>query len=300
MSSFQLVGLFCFCFAECRLCGHPHSSILFTLPYNADRYAATIEACGLQPDLAILQHGDQTQVGERGVILSGGQKARVCLARAIYSRADTLLLDDVLSAVDSHTAKWILDNALTGLLAARRVLILVSHHVQLCAPRARSVMHLQGGGAAFVGTGDEYMTTLSYQQAIAVDGHEGHSNNSADVDSVDTLLDDDEVTDAAGSGETTPRTSVAEVRQKKPSADAPQAGIVSEMRVSLASLTPICHCLTEPCFPRSCAPQSTGNIGRPVWAFWARGNGGALFWTAVALAFASAKGSLLLRDYIIG
>ena len=68
-----------------------------------------IAACALQPDLDILTGGDQTEIGEKGINLSGGQKQRVSLARAVYNNADLYLLDDPLSAVDSHVGKHIFE-----------------------------------------------------------------------------------------------------------------------------------------------------------------------------------------------
>ena len=68
-----------------------------------------IEACALKPDLDILTGGDQTEIGEKGINLSGGQKQRVSLARAVYNNADLYLLDDPLSAVDSHVGKHIFE-----------------------------------------------------------------------------------------------------------------------------------------------------------------------------------------------
>ena len=68
-----------------------------------------IEACALKPDLDILAGGDQTEIGEKGINLSGGQKQRVSLARAVYNNADLYLLDDPLSAVDSHVGKHIFE-----------------------------------------------------------------------------------------------------------------------------------------------------------------------------------------------
>ncbi|KAJ2841163.1 hypothetical protein J3B02_006020, partial [Coemansia erecta] len=83
-------------------------NILFGEPYNQKRYEATLHMCSLKPDLRILLAGDMTEIGERGVTLSGGQKQRVALARAIYSNRRILLIDDCLSAVDTHTAQHIL------------------------------------------------------------------------------------------------------------------------------------------------------------------------------------------------
>ncbi|UZJ53839.1 hypothetical protein CBS101457_003159 [Exobasidium rhododendri] len=82
-------------------------NILFGLRYEEDFYQRVIHACALEPDLAILPDGDMTEVGEKGVSLSGGQKARVALARACYARADVYLLDDPLAAVDAHVGAHI-------------------------------------------------------------------------------------------------------------------------------------------------------------------------------------------------
>ena len=83
----------------------------------------------LYQDVAQLINGDLTLVGERGVTLSGGQKARVNLARAVYRDADVYLLDDPLSAVDTAVAKHLFDVCIRGLLGDR-VVILVTHQLQ--------------------------------------------------------------------------------------------------------------------------------------------------------------------------
>lgn len=87
----------------------------------------------------------ETSADCRRITLSGGQKQRVSLARALYSKARHLLLDDCLSAVDSHTAKWIFENALTGSLVQDRTRILVTHNVSLCVPDAAHVVILDNG-----------------------------------------------------------------------------------------------------------------------------------------------------------
>ncbi|KAG8835961.1 hypothetical protein FRC17_010930 [Serendipita sp. 399] len=82
-------------------------NILFGEPFDSERYWEVIESCALKTDLEILEDGDFTEIGERGISLSGGQKARVALARAVYVRSKIVLLDDPLSAVDSHTARFL-------------------------------------------------------------------------------------------------------------------------------------------------------------------------------------------------
>lgn len=96
-------------------------NIVFGYRYDSEFYEKTIKACALMDDFAQLPDGDETVVGERGISLSGGQKARVALARAVYARADIYLLDDVLSAVDSHVGRHIIDNVLgpRGLLSTK-------------------------------------------------------------------------------------------------------------------------------------------------------------------------------------
>ena len=87
-------------------------NILFSKPYQENRYKEIIHACALEADLKLLSNGDQTEIGENGINLSGGQKQRVALARALYFDSDIFLLDDPLSAVDAHVGKHIFDNVI--------------------------------------------------------------------------------------------------------------------------------------------------------------------------------------------
>lgn len=100
-------------------------NILFGTKYDEDFYNKTLDACALTPDLEILPDRDETQVGEKGISLSGGQKARIGLARAVYARADVYLLDDPLSAVDEHVGAHITENVLgtSGLLATKCIIL---------------------------------------------------------------------------------------------------------------------------------------------------------------------------------
>lgn len=96
-------------------------NIIFGHRYDPDFYHKTLRACALLQDFDAMPDGDETQVGEKGISLSGGQKARLTLARAVYARADIYLLDDPLSAVDSHVGRHIIDNVIgpRGLLAGK-------------------------------------------------------------------------------------------------------------------------------------------------------------------------------------
>ncbi|XP_014553908.1 hypothetical protein COCVIDRAFT_28966 [Bipolaris victoriae FI3] len=96
-------------------------NIVFGHRWDPQFYEKTVNACALRDDFASLPDGDQTEVGERGISLSGGQKARLTLARAVYARADIYLLDDCLSAVDQHVARHLINNVLgpKGLLAGK-------------------------------------------------------------------------------------------------------------------------------------------------------------------------------------
>lgn len=83
--------------------GTIEENILFGKPMHRERYKEVIRVCCLEKDLEMMEFGDQTEIGERGINLSGGQKQRIQLARAVYQDFNIYLLDDVFSAVDAHT-----------------------------------------------------------------------------------------------------------------------------------------------------------------------------------------------------
>ncbi|KAJ2681971.1 hypothetical protein IWW39_006179, partial [Coemansia spiralis] len=128
------------------------SNILFGLKYDEAFYNRVIDACALLPDLEMLPAGDMTEIGEKGINLSGGQKARVSLARAVYSRADIYILDDPLSAVDAHVARHLFDQVLgpVGLLKSC-CRIHATNAIQYIG-KCNSVLMLQDGRIAEYGT----------------------------------------------------------------------------------------------------------------------------------------------------
>ena len=134
-------------------------NILFASPMDDSRYKSVIDACALERDLEILDAGDATLVGEKGITLSGGQKQRISLARALYCNSRHVLLDDCLSAVDSHTAKHIFEHCVMGPLMLDRTCILVTHNVGLCVPSSHHVVVLANGKIAIQGSPETVMSS---------------------------------------------------------------------------------------------------------------------------------------------
>lgn len=122
-------------------------NILFSSLQENVRYKQVLEACALTPDLASFKDGDLSNIGENGIGLSGGQRARVALARAVYSRAKLLLLDDPLSALDHQTAEMIVRKCFRGPLLEGRTVILVTHRTELCDGIARQLVEISEGRA---------------------------------------------------------------------------------------------------------------------------------------------------------
>nr|GAT52587.1 multidrug resistance-associated ABC transporter protein [Mycena chlorophos] len=239
-------------------------NILFNLPYDEERYNLTLEVCALVSDLEIIEDGDEAEIGERGVNLSGGQKARVSLARAVYSRASILLLDDVLSAVDAHTAHHLYNECLRGPLMKGRTIILVSHHVQLCAPGAAYVVALENGRVQFQGDGKTF---------------QGSSVMSTLVQS--TTANEEDQTEAA-------------VEAVPP---AKQNGHESSETTAAAAPPP-----KKETKPRKLVEEekrAVGRVARDVWATYVKACGGSPYWALFVFVFViAALGPVMENGWI--
>ena len=130
-------------------------NVLFGLPFAESRYMQVLQACALLQDLETMEDGDMTEIGLHGIGLSGGQRSRLSLARALYSRAEVLVIDDIFSAVDTHVARHILDNALAGDLVERRTCLLATHNLQLCLLKSTFIVMLDNGGVEYAGPSEE-------------------------------------------------------------------------------------------------------------------------------------------------
>ncbi|GME76499.1 unnamed protein product [Ambrosiozyma monospora] len=144
-------------------CGYPwvqnasvRENITFGLPYDEEKYDMVVSCCCLNDDFKQLPGGDMTQVGERGITLSGGQKARVNLARAVYAGKDIILMDDILSAIDASVGKHIIDRCIMGYLK-EKTRVMATHQLHLIGS-ADKVIFLDGEGNVDVGTFQELST----------------------------------------------------------------------------------------------------------------------------------------------
>ncbi|CAH0722564.1 unnamed protein product, partial [Brenthis ino] len=132
-------------------------NILFGLPYNSKKYKEVVKVCALQKDFQQFPHGDQTLVGERGASLSGGQRARINLARAVYRHAEIYLLDDPLSAVDAHVGRQLFDECITGYLR-HTTRVLVTHQLHYLQA-ADYIVIMNNGVIEAKGTYEELTTS---------------------------------------------------------------------------------------------------------------------------------------------
>ena len=236
-------------------------NILFGLPYDSIRYQKVVEACALSQDLSMFEDGDQTEVGAQGISLSGGQKWRLTLARAFYSRAGIIIMDDVFSALDAHVGRHIYESAVMGDLAKGRTRILATHHVALCLPRAKYAVRLSAFGTLeHAGLIDELRQSGTLDKILTAD-------DSMDLngDGVDEMLNE-----AAINGSCAVLSTISAVAAKSP----PKKLIEDERR-------------------------ETGRVKTSVYAQYLNASGGWPFWSFLALLYVTAECFTLGRTYWI-
>ncbi|KAH9947499.1 multidrug resistance-associated ABC transporter [Amylocystis lapponica] len=256
-------------------------NILFNLPYIEERYQKTLEVCALQSDLRILEDGDMSEIGERGVNLSGGQKARVSLARAVYSRASILLLDDVLSAVDAHTAHHLYHECLKGDLMRGRTVILVSHHVQLCVSGASYIVALDNGRVQFQGDQTNFRSS-GVLNTLVQSGAADPADDKAEpaVHDVDEMIPEKEQSNATTERSSETSSTVAATTTDVVTAD-PEAK--PEQKKAPRKL------IEE-------EKRAVGRISKDIWATYISAAGGYLYWATFAFALGLAAISPVLEN----
>jgi len=162
-------------------------NILFGNEFDEERYWKVVEACALKLDLDMFEAGDRTEVGEKGITLSGGQKQRLALARAVYSPAQTLLLDDVLSALDVHVGRIVFQKCITGELMKDRTVLLVTHHVKMAKKAARQIVVMEQGKIISVLHSEDSLANLGAETQALL--QESEEKSKIDESSVPTKVD---------------------------------------------------------------------------------------------------------------
>ncbi|EDV27211.1 uncharacterized protein TRIADDRAFT_54940 [Trichoplax adhaerens] len=168
--------------------GTVRENILFGSEFHEEKYLKVIEACALRKDLQQWPHNDMTYVGERGVRLSGGQKARIGLARAAYSDADIYIMDDPLSAVDLGVAHHLFDECICGLLSGS-TRILVTHQVHML-DKADQIVALENGEINYKGSPKELTDKgIDFEKLLDCGGDKATRRNSVYRETKDKLED---------------------------------------------------------------------------------------------------------------
>lgn len=146
------------------------NNVLFGLPFERQRYDRAVEQARLIADFQLLEDGDQTVVGEKGITLSGGQKARLALARALYADGDIFLLDDPISAVDSKVAREIFEDCLKP-LSREKTVILVTHQIHFLH-ECEKVLIMEEGRVKHFAAPSQLATHLNQMTALLRSGEE--------------------------------------------------------------------------------------------------------------------------------
>ncbi|KAG7002238.1 multidrug resistance protein fer6 [Physcia stellaris] len=155
-------------------------NVLFGKEYNRRWYDEVVDACALRPDLDMLPHGDQTEIGERGITVSGGQKQRLNIARAIYFDSDLVLMDDPLSAVDAHVGRHIFDHAICGLLK-NKCRVLATHQLHVLN-RCDRIIWMQEGRIETIDTFDNlFRNNEDFQKLMASTAQEEKVEEESEV-----------------------------------------------------------------------------------------------------------------------
>lgn len=194
-------------------------NILFGKRFNKNLYDEIINACQLSPDLEVLPKGDATVVGDKGISLSGGQKARLALARAVYAQADIYLLDDVISSVDSYVGKKIVEEVLSprGMLASKTV-ILATNSTRVLL-ESKMIYYLSNGQIVEYGPFNALKSTegefLRLVEGLTEGGNseDSHSASSQSKDLLDQSIVSEVLLEAVTSSEAVESKLITEIEQ---------------------------------------------------------------------------------------
>ncbi|KAF1321108.1 Atp-binding protein, partial [Globisporangium splendens] len=254
-------------------------NITFGLPFDAARYENAIRVSSLKKDLAILPGGDRTEIGEKGINLSGGQRTRVAIARAVYQDADIYLLDDILSAVDSHVGSDIFANCVKKALK-KKLVLLVTHSLSFLN-QCDNIIVLSEGKIVEQGSYKSVMAKKGMLAQMVSNYTESDKEESgAESDDVEAALDNDSESESdddgnrsrSSNGRRSSRVSRASSTRSDDSRDGGDTG--EQLMVD--------------------EDRSVGDVAWPVYQAWINAFGGNFAGFVVVMGFVAAQGVTLL------
>lgn len=280
------------------LFGHTNESV------DESRYQRALTCCALRHDLQLLPAGDMTEIGEKGITLSGGQKARVALARAVYHAADICLLDDPLAAVDAHVGRdlfqqcivdeLLLNKGVTTPYGGRRTVILATNALQyLSSPVVDRIVVMQNGQIAEQGTYKELsMKSTIFSRFLDVLAATGVSPTSTDGCDVDGLSESEPSTASLNllvdpSGQVS---ETAEVIKGSPQQNRP-----SRRRSSIKkddTVTTDGALMTD-----ELRERETGHVSASAYIAWARAAGGTWIPFVIIAIYVTVEGMNVLSKW---
>jgi len=251
-------------------------NIVFGSRWDKHRYDAVVDACALRRDFEIFDLGDETEVGEKGTTCSGGQKARIAMARAVYSTAKTVILDDVLSAVDAQTARHLHTRVLLGPLMRNRTCILVSHAINLVASSAAYLVMLDAGVVTASGSPAE----LAASGALDLAEDETSDSSSGKGD----LIDHSDPVDAVRGAESdTTATSQLLMEDDLEGLEGERLETAKPFTTDTSAEPKVSKQLVQ------VESQEQGSVGFGTYLLYFKSQGGIIYWMVVIVAFALAQ-----------
>ena len=269
--------------------GTVKENILFGNVYDESKYKEVVRVCALERDMALFPQGDQTVVGERGVALSGGQRARINLARALYYEADIYLLDDPLSAVDPHVARHIFKEAIRGYLSDK-IVILVTHQLQFVKNSTKVLLIENGEQVAY---GDYNDTNNDFSSFVGLTD----LNEQKEQGTERTRRDSNKFGSTVSIQQTIAMTNNPKIFSRQDSVDSIQQNRLFEEEVLFDDLAATGD--EGECRIREVIPESTVTNGTGAITYVKAGMRGIVIGPLVVLLFIAAQLSFSFADYFL-
>ncbi|WIA32238.1 hypothetical protein OEZ86_003085 [Tetradesmus obliquus] len=275
--------------------------------FEPAQYRVAVDVAQLLPDLEMLPNGDATEIGDRGVTLSGGQKQRVSIARAVYADADVYMLDDPLSAVDSHVGRALFERCIRGVLSGKTV-VLVTNALQYL-PYADNVLWMEGGRVRAQGKYQDLVDEgLNIAELVHLEGQD--SSEEADDEQQHgsgSEVDGTELWEAARALHSDDHDEHQQQQQQQQQSSLQEAGKAAEAGSSSSSAggsssvsTPLSTDTKANRNLTGVEAREKGNVSGGVIATYVAAGGGLLIAAWVVLMMAAEQGARVFTDTWLG